>query len=431
MVVPVSGVNPVLVARRRRDSAADWDGARSWFGGLPQLGGQAWPVGKDGRALPFGAQIACADLHGLVPDGLLPEAGALAFFLDSGAVIHVPAGSDHAPTPPPPFAVPAYELERDIFPRKASPWVKTTFPYWPVEILPIAAAPVDPDLDEDDRHEARWAALAAAVIAQVEKRQYFLGATAAYGALPEGERPFWWHSVQTYLVQTRIALFHAGSSVAAQKPYLDRARAEVDRLTPRFSLMGLFREPPKDPALQKAQDELTKQALRAAEIQRQIDALPAFSAEVERFCAGRDPWTRLGADAFAAFQALMKRGRKEVGDILRYSTARTPEDLAVETMKAMFTGPPEAFAALPGEIRDLINQSYRQPTDTWHQMFGPGVNIQDAADAYGDHHLLLQLMYDDMVAWRFGDMGAAQFWIRPEDLAARRWDKVVLTYECH
>lgn len=431
MPMPVSAVNPVLVVRRRRDSATDWDGARSWFGGLPQLGGQPWPVGKDGRALPFGAQIACADLRGLLPDGLLPQDGALAFFLDSGAVVHVPAGSDRTPTPPPPFAVPAYELERDVFPRKASPWAKPTFPYWPVELLALDPAPVDPDLDGDDRHEALWAALAAAVVARVEKRQYFLGGKTAYDALPDGERPFWWHGVQAYLVQTRLALFNAGNLVNAQKPYLDRARAEADRLTPRFSLSGLFRQLPKDPALEKAQDELTKQALRAAEIQRQIDALPAFSAEIERFCAGRDPWARLDAADFAAFEALMKRGRKDLPDILRYSTVRDPEDLAVETMKAMFTGPPEAFAALPGEIRELINRSYRQPTDTWHQMFGPGVNIQDAAEAYSDHHLLLQLMYDDMVAWRFGDMGVAQFWIRPEDLAARRWDKVVLTYECH
>lgn len=431
MTRPGDEVPPILVARRRRDRATDWDGARSWFGGLPQLGTVPWPRGADGRALPFGAQIDCADLDGLVPAGLLPEAGALAFFLDRGAVVYVPPGSDRTPTPPPPFAVPAYEPNRDLFPRAGSPWVVPTFPYWPVALTPIATDPLDPSLDEDARHDARWAALASAVAAQVEKRAYFLGAQAAYAALGDGSRPFWWHGVHAYLVQTRIALHHADTSVAAHKPYLERARAEVRRLTPGFTLARLWRGPPTDPALVKAETELAKQADRAADLQRQIADLPAFIAEAERFCAGRDPWARLDPESVVAFTALMARGHATFPDLLRYAVMRDPSDLAVETIKAMMTGPPEAFAALPCEIRALINQGYRQPTDTWHQMFGPGTCIQDAADAYSDHHMLLQLMYDDMLAWRFGDMGVAQFWIHPADLAARRWEKAFLTFECH
>jgi uncharacterized protein YwqG len=45
--------------------------------------------------------------------------------------------------------------------------------------------------------------------------------------------------------------------------------------------------------------------------------------------------------------------------------------------------------------------------------------------------LLLQLVYDDMMHWRFGDMGAFQFWIPPDDLARGNWAAVRVTFECH
>jgi uncharacterized protein YwqG len=47
------------------------------------------------------------------------------------------------------------------------------------------------------------------------------------------------------------------------------------------------------------------------------------------------------------------------------------------------------------------------------------------------NRLLLQLAYDDMMFWGFGDNGVYQFWIKRDDLAARNWDAVKLTFECH
>jgi uncharacterized protein YwqG len=63
-------------------------------------------------------------------------------------------------------------------------------------------------------------------------------------------------------------------------------------------------------------------------------------------------------------------------------------------------------------------------------MFGLGSAIQTALYDHEDDVLLLQLRYDDMMEWRFGDMGAFQFWISPEDLAEQRWDRVTMTFEC-
>jgi uncharacterized protein YwqG len=64
-------------------------------------------------------------------------------------------------------------------------------------------------------------------------------------------------------------------------------------------------------------------------------------------------------------------------------------------------------------------------------MFGRGVEIQsNAACANEGNVMLLQLVYDDMMHWQFGDIGAFQFWIPPDDLAKGNWDAVRVTFEC-
>ena len=97
----------------------------------------------------------------------------------------------------------------------------------------------------------------------------------------------------------------------------------------------------------------------------------------------------------------------------------------------MATAPDEAYRTIPEGLRRAINEHYLNSPDPCHQMFGEGVDIQGnaAADNEGNH-MLLQLMYDDMMRWIFGDMGAYQFWISPEDLAARNWAGVAVTFEC-
>jgi uncharacterized protein YwqG len=67
-----------------------------------------------------------------------------------------------------------------------------------------------------------------------------------------------------------------------------------------------------------------------------------------------------------------------------------------------------------------------------HQMLGRGRLIQTAADEMADEHiLLLQLSPDEALGWHMGDYGALQYWIRPADLAAQRFDNTVLTFESH
>jgi uncharacterized protein YwqG len=65
-----------------------------------------------------------------------------------------------------------------------------------------------------------------------------------------------------------------------------------------------------------------------------------------------------------------------------------------------------------------------------HQLLGQPMMIQDPPPAE-DHRLLAQFTYDSGLGWRFGDVGAFQYWLKPEDLAAGRWGRARLTFESH
>jgi hypothetical protein len=68
-----------------------------------------------------------------------------------------------------------------------------------------------------------------------------------------------------------------------------------------------------------------------------------------------------------------------------------------------------------------------------HQMLGVGKNVQGTAeDAYGDGTILLLQIDSDRTVhehFMFCDMGVAQFWIKPADLAKGRFDKAWGTTE--
>ena len=79
---------PIVVSRQARALGHGWSEARSWFGGLPRLGGLPWPRGRNsGKPLVFAAQIDLADLANVKSPLPLPFEGSLAFFLDEGAVV--------------------------------------------------------------------------------------------------------------------------------------------------------------------------------------------------------------------------------------------------------------------------------------------------------------------------------------------------------
>lgn len=146
-----------------------------------------------------------------------------------------------------------------------------------------------------------------------------------------------------------------------------------------------------------------------------------------------------------------------------------PQTLPEECQFEEILVSPELFYTLPFELDELeqlapeiqlgeeLCDEYREivyetpPLDTvaaWHWMLGYHAAIQDASNASvlqvfrgmdweeaykqaSEMILLLQLDTDDRTGMMWGDAGRLYFWIHRDDLAARRFDEVLMELQCY
>jgi hypothetical protein len=379
----------ILISRRPRGDDPDWSRARSWLGGRPRLGSVPWPRAGD-RKVPM-THVAWIDLRHLrerAGTSPLPNEGALAFFIVGlprgceGAVLHVPEAN--APdTDPPADAPPACVPYGEVFPFDATVGART-FPRWPVELTRLV--PQSPAEEAD---------LRTVVDRHMKRRQYSFDTSAARQALGDTPLPTYWQT----------------------------ARHLADRLTAAVSRLDTLRA--SRAKLHNAAEALTSfDAGRAAFI--------AFVDEVEHWAGPRLMWDEMTPVEIDELGVLLSRAKGEFGAYAGAYVPNAVKSLETAALRALAHAEnPAAWAALPAPVRDLLDRDYRLPTNAWHQMFGRSVEIQDAAEMHRDDHLLLQLVYDDLMEWVFGDMGAFQFWISPDDLEHQRWARVQLTFESH
>jgi hypothetical protein len=421
----------VVLARAARRPGFDVtrDGT-SWFGGLPALGQQAWPLDRSGKPMTPLAQI---DLTGLGEKVLvpgLPDTGSLAFFAAlaetddwSSLVIHVdkPGAPSQPPTPLPPvqnhtFGGPLRRGEPDDTQR--------LFPRMALDLVLVKAS------GETER---------AAFDAEVERAlgpgpEHSLSASQFKDAIPDAKRPWNRDSLLRFLHGARIAL---GSGAAAEKE-LQKARDgyahSIKGLTEKLAGETEERE-----SLQARLDQSLKAAKRldsiladfgaatrqlATELETMTDWAqigdrwqPLSEAEQEALAPLLEPWTTYH-DAGWAFLKRTNSVHPGMGDCV------------IETLLVMAVAGDEVFSRLPEPVRDAVNGPFRQPYRRGHhQMFGCPDSIQDAAASNAQSYLLLQLQCDDLAGFHWGDAGVLQFWIRPEDLEAGRWDRAYMTFE--
>lgn len=81
----------------------------------------------------------------------------------------------------------------------------------------------------------------------------------------------------------------------------------------------------------------------------------------------------------------------------------------------------------------LIRAMYEQFSSAGHKIGGYASFTQDDPrrfnDAFKDYILLLQIDSDDEITW--GDVGVANFFIHPDDLAKKDFSKVLYNWDCH
>lgn len=416
-------IDPIAIIRKRREKDRDWSADRSWLGGLPRLAGQAWPRGKDGVPLPFVAQLDLAEIAAANPDTPLPKAGSLAFFINEGAVLYVPPG-DHPPTPAPEGLPPAFEETGYPLPEAPSPVTHPLFPFWPVE--PVRMRMPDdlpPVRDNADRYyDAVEAAQRAAMAAIAPRSPYSFSASGRQVEGIDGAGTVWWYCADLVLRQLQAALAYVPRANAG------REKAIADGQAYQARLLAASKRDEKALADSRAWEERNRAAI--PEIEAQGRALFEFVEHFAAFAAHRDPWAVMREEEVAVLAEVMETARRDYGHLCRYNVSYNLEDLRSAAIRRMITGDQRAAAAIPDALLALINEQYRLPTDWQHQMFGIGGRRQDALYDHLCDHLLLQIVYDALPEFRFGDMGLWQFWISREALAAGRWDKVELTFEC-
>lgn len=400
----------IVLVRKPRDLARDWFADTSWLGGLPRLGERAWPRDANGTPLPFAAQIDLAHLARAAPHAGLPTTGSLAFFLGAGAVVFVPAGA-HDFSDPPSDLPPAFDEGGAAFPSRVTRLTRWFFPFWPIDLLPLDL----PGHRDAAGGAATPGSMEEAVALQLQRRVpmrdhpfYAAGVGAPVEAL-------WWHSVGHLADQLHEALDACSRPLAVQRAAVDRKRAAVAQLQ-------------ADPAISHEAVEHARQAADDAaeeltEAQNLCAALPDMVEAVDRFIEGREPWSRLTADELEVVADILAEVHERFGELVRYHVPGSLAQLATLSLRAMVAGPPEALAAVPGEVLHRINRDYRLPPVHQHLMFaerGPGQT---------EGLLLLQLGYDDLMEWHWAEGGRYRFQIDAADLIAGNWDAARLTFD--
>jgi hypothetical protein len=251
-------------------------------------------------------------------------------------------------------------------------------------------------------------------------------------------RPQWWFMAVHYAKRLQEAAVRGVKGAAKWRlDSIEKCRKRIAELQPRDALATFRRMLGPKPAdknadVAKLEASIAEMEAKLEELRRLEPSFRQFVKETTAWAEGRDPWSLMQPADLEHLDAQMKRMREEFKDFDAFVPHRR-EDLETSTLRAMASADERGYAALPEPVRTLINREYLLPSGGWHQMFGRGIEIQgNSYDMREEGYImLLQLTYDDLMHWAFGDNGCYQFWISPADLARRNWAAVKWTFECH
>jgi Domain of unknown function (DUF1963) len=380
----------------------------SFFGGLAIApAGFQWPRGKS-RAYSFIMQVDCSAVPPAGRLGVFPDDGVLYVFLDLNwgyeegyddtfRVIYEPGPTRGWAEVAPPEDLPhAYDSKLVWkWPQSDEDWPRL-LPKWPFDPVLIKGGPVSdqPPPDDEDDFDPTYAwpgtinpsqAIPAIEGAVVEYRNFEYQRRQPR-TVPFADFPHDWNAVRitTGLIAERI----------------DRTGRNT---------RSHFRELSDDEFAAKVAE--ARAGLR--DWSQRASAAPAFDevprAECDQF------WSWLQEHEWLIFMPMVYAG-----------------NLAVE---ATLTASREAAARIPLEVVDYIRCRHALACQTERglhlntpdRMLAAPVDVQgDIDDRVNDFLLLLELSSNEGLAHYFGE-GVYQFWIRPDDLAARRFNRVELS----
>lgn len=392
------------------------DSARSWFGGLPKMpAGLDWPRRRSTRKpMTFLAQVDLSEIPETARPQDLPKTGTLWFFAtidyvmeepEQVAVLYRPAGSEPWPERAPPKDLgPVREDEwpHDIFPEgdpRASIAIKT-----PMRLVAHKSydAAARPDLFDRDRLREMVRIFREEDLEAALPHHAKIGPSvfspAEYGGIDWGTaKPGTWPPIgaDTW-PQAGVFAETAALSVSSglHPPWQD--------------------DPPWAPEALALRDQIDREARQQAATWGARRFTPLNADERKAFRA----WA---ASVSARTEAMP---REKTGGIRLLSGS-----LVVDEQHSRYS----AYQVLEhGAPLEVLPEPMRRDWD-WmdtpnlDQMFGYGAPVQDAAEQYRDHVLLIQLADTPSRTWTGG--GVLSFWISKEDLAKGRFERAFPSLE--
>ena len=384
-------------------------GSLSHWGGVPLAPrGFTWPffVTADGRdrALHLVLQLDCAAIPEQGRLGLMPDHGLLYVFLDLDWGNHWKWSVRYEPGDPREFvparvpdSLPRAYAHRDYWgwPRRDEDWPRL-MPYWSIDPVLLTGGDLAPADEDDEEARSFWPGTIPlvrrleSVDGGIVPTRYYQNAYDADGALvrPYANFPHDWQAV-------RIAMGHAARQ--ADRGHLDRYVKRGDML-----------EVEAADRLSSMREAIASWSARASAAEPFAPLTPAETDAVWQF--------------FLDHQAVALFGLSEAVN---------------DSVDATLSGNPEAASVLPPEALDLVRGHHALANrgddgrlhvyDNTGRMLCPPSFVQgDAAERLGEWLLLLELAETRPLGHHFAE-GVYQFWIRPADLAARRFDLVELT----
>jgi hypothetical protein len=381
----------------------------SFFGGSPIAPREfEWPDAPDGsgesKPISFLMQIDCGAIPAEGRLGLMPDDGALYVFLEGGAnafrVLYHPAPTDDwTEVAPPETLAPVYSSRSAWrWPQSDADWPRL-WPKWPFDPVLIQGGPLPTD-PEAVAETYAWSgtiepssAIRAIPGAIVPLQSFRVTGRGADGVRP---RPFStfphdWRAIRitTGLIAARMM---RDATAARQRRFQNMSDAE-------FAAMS-----------EAASSELRHWEERAS-------AAPASDA--------------VPPDERDRFWAWMTERE--------WMTWHVITDAATLSVEASLADSPDASRRIPADAVERIRHRHALAVETESglhvntpdRMLAAPVDVQgNIEDRVREFLLLLELSSDDGLAHYFGE-GVLQFWIRPADLAARRFDRVEFSADAY
>ena len=370
----------------------------SFFGGVPIAPADfQWPYGEF-RPLSFIMQVDCSAVPADGRLGMFPDDGVLYLFLDlswdqedSFRVIYQPGPvQGWAETTPPEDLPPAYNSKVTWkWPQSDADWPRL-LPKWPFDPVVIKGGPQPQEQDDDeDDFTYSWP-----------------------GTInPEKDIP----AIEGAVAQ------HRGSRYSRGRPFVNFPHDwNAVRIT-----TGLIAE------------RMTSPLSNARSLSFRDLSDQEFALKLAETRTGLREWSNR-ASAAAPFDEVPPPEREQFWSWVQEHDAFTsfPMIYAGElSIEASLSASPEAAARVPPEAVDFIRNRHALATELENKvhinipdrMLAPPVDIQGTIeDRVREFILFLELSSNEGLAHYFAE-GVFQFWIRPEDLAAKRFDRVELS----